>query len=332
VPVERASAALDPSRDRVYVGSTAGVLYAFKADGREVYRVALGGAIESAPALDSHENELFVGTEQGKVVALRAIDGSIRWEAEVGAAIRQPPVALEDAIYVVTDRDQVVALDRSDGASLWRIERARPSGFTIAGRAGLVVHEGRLITAFSDGTVMSIDPSDGQAHWLVETAVDVPRRDGEATRILDVDTTPVVVGDTVYVGSFSAGLYAIDAQSGSVVWRDAELSGAVGLAYANESLIVASAEHGLICLREGNREERWRRRAERGAMTPPVVSDGLLLVGESEGSFLGLDIRQGREVARLDAGNGFAASAAVAAGRGFVLSNGGTLYAFRLGS
>lgn len=332
IPVERASAALDPSRDRVYVGSTAGSLYALKANGREVYRVQLGGAIEAAPAFDDHHNELIVATEQGTVHAIRAIDGSMRWEVDLGVAIRQAPVRHGDAAYVVTERDQVVALALDDGASLWRVERAAPSGFTIAGRAGLTLHEGRLITAFSDGTIMSIDPSDGDADWVVETAVDVPRREGEGNRILDVDTTPVVIGDTIYVGSFSAGLYALDAQSGTLRWRDAELTGAVGLAHADGRLLVASADRGLVCLDPVTREVFWTRAQERGAPSPPTITDGLVLVGESEGSFLALDIRQGREVARIDSGQGFSAAAAATGGRGFVLSNGGTLYAFRLGA
>jgi len=76
------------------------------------------------------------------------------------------------------------------------------------------------------------------------------------------------------------------------------------------------------------RRVRWRREFERGALGRPRIASRTVFVGESEGAFMALRLENGEEVSRLEYGNGFTAPATVARGRGFVVSNGGTLFAF----
>jgi len=61
-----------------------------------------------------------------------------------------------------------------------------------------------------------------------------------------------------------------------------------------------------------------------------VIAGDLVLFGESQGGFITLDLGSGQELGRIESQHGFSASAAVADGRGFILGNGGTLFAFAL--
>ncbi|MCS6798898.1 MAG: hypothetical protein NZ898_10260, partial [Myxococcota bacterium] len=74
----------------------------------------------------------------------------------------------------------------------------------------------------------------------------------------------------------------------------------------------------------------WRRSVERGAPGTPLSVGPWLLVGESEGALLLLELGTGRERGRLDGGLGFLAQPAFARGRGFVLGNSGSLRAFEI--
>jgi outer membrane protein assembly factor BamB len=330
-PVERAEAALDPARDRVYVGSSAGFLYALTSRGRRVWRYDARGGIESRPALDAAADALFAATAEGKCVALRASDGAQRWEVDVPGPVTTAPVLSADAVYVATANDFVVALRRSDGEELWRYRRDVPEGFALTGHAGLVLAAGMVLTGFSDGFVVALDLGSGQPAWERDTAIDLDPEVEATGRFLDVDTTPVVVGDSVWVASFSAGLYELALGSGSVLWRDAEQTGIVGLAAAGPSaLVLSSAEAGIVRFDLETREATWRRRVRRGAAGPAVVAGGVVLVGENLGGFLALRLSDGREVGRLESGYGFTAAASVAGALGFVVSNGGGLYAFAL--
>ncbi|MCS6797402.1 MAG: PQQ-binding-like beta-propeller repeat protein, partial [Myxococcota bacterium] len=285
VPVERASAALDPERDRLYVGSTAGVLYAMRGDGLRLWRYDARGAIESAPALDAAAQVLFVGTEQGELHALDARDGRPLWREPTGGPVRSTPALSRDAVYVVTDTDLVLALSRTDGSTLWSYGRQPQQGFAIAGHAGIAMHEGRLYTGFTDGAVVALDAASGDVVWIRETAEDLLAEEAsEARRFFDVDTTPVVREETVLVASFSGGLYELDRATGSVLRREARWTGVSSIALERHRLVLASADEGLVCLEAHGWQPLWRRAVRRGAPGVPLAVGPWLLVGESEGS------------------------------------------------
>lgn len=331
LPVEKASAALDPEHDRIYVGSTGGRLLAMDSAGRVIWSYRVGTGIEAAPALDPKHGDLYVAGTDGSLHALRAGDGSRLWKEGAGDAIRQAPLLTSDAVYVVTDSDRVIAFERKNGSMLWDYARKMPDGFSITGRAGLLLAHDELITGFTDGNVVALDPSDGHVLWARDTSLDLEEAEqGSQSVFTDVDTTPVIAGDTLYAASFSGGLYGLDPDSGSVKFRDPKLTGIVGLATTGPGgvLLLASADFGLMSIGIPGRQVRWHRPIERGSPTTPVIRGGMVFVGASDGSFLTLSLATGREMGRLDAGHGFDAKPALAESLGFVLSNGGTLFAF----
>ncbi|MCC7541863.1 MAG: PQQ-like beta-propeller repeat protein, partial [Deltaproteobacteria bacterium] len=162
-PTEHAVAALDPSRGRLYVGSSAGSLWSLDGTtGAPHWRFRATGAIGCEPALhDADGGRVFVGSDDGHVYALRRADGRLAWRSLVRAPVRRRPVVTEDAVYVVTGGDSVYALDRRTGNRLWSYRREAPEGFTIGEHAGLAFADGRLFTGFADGTTVALDASDG---------------------------------------------------------------------------------------------------------------------------------------------------------------------------
>ncbi len=332
-PVENAAAAIDRLHGRLYVGAASGHLHAFTFEGQALYRFELHERIESEPALDPVRDELYIGTERGELYALTPSAGLMRWKAETTGAIRRQPLILGDAVYVVTEEDVVEAFSRADGSVLWRYEREREEGFVVAGHAGfLALDGGRIVTAFNDGHVVALDALDGRVKWERDTSVDVPETDPGRPRYTDVDTTPVRIGDTLYVASFGAGLYALDVNNGSVLFRDPVWTGVTGLAAADDGggLIIVSADLGLAYYEPSTKTARWVRPTQRGSLGVPKVARGVIVLGESKGSLLAIDQTTGIELSRVDAGHGFVASPAIDAGRAYVVTNGGTLLAMRL--
>ncbi len=331
-PIENAVPAIDMLNGRIYVGAASGNLHALGFDGRALYRFELHESIESEPALDVAADELYLGTERGELYAFAPSHGKLRWRVQTGGAIRKKPVLFRDALYVVNEDDVVEGRSRVDGSVLWSYRRDRSDGFLVSGHAGLTLtDDGRLFTAFSDGTVVALDALDGHAKWERVTSFDVPEAEPGRPRYVDADTTPVLLGDFVYAASFGAGLYCLDQRNGSVVWRLADWTGVTGLAATEDgALILVSADRGVARFDPGSRRAVWVKALERGSFATPELEDGLVLLSDSRGSLVALDAASGDEVGRLDTGHGFLARAAIAEGHGFVLSNGGTLLALHV--
>lgn len=330
VPVETATPAVDPERDRVYVGSTTGALLAMRGNGRHLYRYEAGASLEAGPTLDADKQELYVVSEDGVVHALRASDGSVRWKVDSGVgATRQSAVLLADAVYVVSETDNVVALSRDQGEVLWRYKREPTDGYHVVGHAGLMLDRGRVFAAFSDGAVAALDASDGRALWVRETGLDFPPGEaGRGQRFVDVDTTPVLVDGLVYAASFSGGLYALDARSGSVVANLPALTGITSIVGVHGDLVITKSDGVIERIHADTGEAIWSRKASRGTASMPLLAGDVLYFSETRGGFVARSVASGAELSRLEATHGFSAVPVVAEQRGFIVSNGGRLYAF----
>jgi outer membrane protein assembly factor BamB len=270
---------------------------------------------------------IYLATAGGTLDAIQASDGKLAWRANLESPIRRQPLLSRDAIYVATSANSVIALARTNGEILWRYRREMPEGFSITGNAGLLAADGKLFTAFSDGVVVSLDPSDGRLIWERDTSLDVEEK-GNQSPLIDVDTTPVKVGNEIFVASFSAGLYALSPLNGTILWRVPELKTVTAIASDGSTIALSSAENGVVCMDATTHEFLWTHQVKRGYPGELMIADGLVFVGESEGGFLALSTKTGREQARLESGHGFSAAANVMGRRGFLVSNGGTLFAF----
>jgi outer membrane protein assembly factor BamB len=129
-------ASLDPSRVQgalVAVAENGLVIAVAAADGRIIWMRELGAPSRSTPALDAAR--AFVTLDDGRVVALRLMDGNVEWEQKLEGKLNQPSVA-RDRVFVGTNTNLLYALDnglRGDGrqaaTSLGRvpIRRAVPT-------------------------------------------------------------------------------------------------------------------------------------------------------------------------------------------------------------
>jgi outer membrane protein assembly factor BamB len=328
IPIERAKAALDPAHDRLFVGSSEKVLWALRSDGGVLYQYRVESGIEAQPTVDANRNELYVPTAGGFVHALEADSGKLRWKAELSGAVSQAGVLSQDAIYVVTDDDGLFAIARKDGAILWRYKREARSGLKIGGHAGILFRDQRVVTGFGDGSVVALSQGDGHQLWVLDTTLDFADPSQAEQGFVDVDTTPVQVGDTIYIASFMGGFYGLNASDGAPQVRRADWTSITSIATDERALILASADHGVMCVEVPTLAARWVRKAKPYVAGTVGIESDHVYITETRGALLALALADGREQGRIQSEHGFLASPTLSEGRGFILGNAGLLYAF----
>lgn len=199
---------------------------------------------------------VLVGTEDGRLLALAANDGTKRWEFATGARLRSRASVERGVVYQHSDDGCVYALDLSSGKERWRVRIETepivrlpfddPASRYDRFGSGVTVAQEKLFVGTHDGRVLALDPRDGKTLWtfagaecvLATPAVDARRVyfggfDGRV-RALDVATgkelwkcdtrkavvsTPALAGERVIVGSRSFEFFGLDATSGAVAWR-----------------------------------------------------------------------------------------------------------------
>jgi outer membrane protein assembly factor BamB len=309
----------DPDGDRLFVGSHDGVFYAFEAGtGRVAWKKKIG-SVSSRPILAPDSSLLYVGTDDGHVIALSPVDGGEKWRYATRGPVLESPVLSGDLVILSNEADQVYALDRATGKFRWQYKSETPEEFTLRGHAGVTVDRDLVFTGFSNGTLVALRVATGSVAWLTSLK-------GDASRFVDMDATPAVVGEHVFAVSSAGGVYSVDKSTGLVRWR-MPLVGGGAMSSDGERLYVAAADEGIYAIDlAGN--VIWRQ-GTRGGGEPagPVVSGDYLLYSLSAAGLYVADKRTGRVHQYFDPGYGVSSLPTLSRDRMYLVSNSAVLYA-----
>ncbi len=335
-PVEYATPVVDPARNRILSGTSEGLLYGWNAGGKALFRYPAHAPILASPVIDPQDPDIvYVVTLDGIVHAIDIQSQRIRWRHRILGTLRRKPCIDEEVLYVQSEQQSIIALSKQSGEELWVYRRPTIEGIRVAGGGHPVLTDKRLIAVFDDGAVVSINRSNGRTVWERDTTLDLDDdfllQDADTPKFLDVDTTPVIAGNSVWIASAAAGLYELSLTNGSVLRRFDQYRTVVGLAKQGNTLVVASAEHGVMSFDLPAMTLRWHYDSLKSTPAPPVIApQGLVFVGETQGALIVLDLEKGYERGRIGYQHGFSAPAVVSHRLGFALSNGGTLFALSL--
>jgi len=200
----------------VFVQADDGFLYRLSAaTGEQRWRVRLQPAVERLPsskegsrydyrasAATLADGRLYVGTDDGHLLALDPADGSRTWSFPANGSVVSTPVVASDRVYFGSFDGHVYALDASSGALLWNHDTGAPVTSTPA------LHEGRVIIGSRSYDLQALDRESGKALW---------------TRYYWfswVESSAAILDGVAYIGSSDAAkLSAFDARSGRRLWE-----------------------------------------------------------------------------------------------------------------
>jgi outer membrane protein assembly factor BamB len=320
-PQELASPAID-GNGTIYVGARSGRFVALDRRGRLRWQQRAGGAISSKPLLDETGGTVYYGADDGKLYAVEAASGEVRWSYATQGTISPAPTHTDGLLLFTSSEGRVYGLEAHSGKWRWQYERESPEGFTIHGYAGVLVHEGLAYTGFSDGMLVALKPATGEVVWTRYLG-------GDAERFVDADATPVISAGVLLAASYAGGVFALSPDTGDVLWRT-PLTGVSGLAAepASGLVIASAAKSGVVALNRRG-EQIWRQTLPRGIPSSPTIVDREYLMVSSSGSGLYIAaLRTGDLVQRFAPGRGISSSPGLGSDLVAVLTNHGRLYAF----
>lgn len=187
---------------------------------------------------------VYLGYDNGKIVALRLADGVLQWEQTLaqseGRSELERMVDVDgelasdgQELFAVSYRGQVGALAADTGRTLWSREMSAYGGVAMSGD--------RLYVTDAASTVWSLDARSGTALWKNEAL---------AFRWL---SSPAVVGDYVAVADFEGYVHLINSDNGQFAARTRVGSDPVRAAplVVGSTLYVAGSDGDLAAFRVG---------------------------------------------------------------------------------
>lgn len=214
-----------PFEDTILLSSHDSNLYCLKLDGAKVWNFTTQDRINASPAISGHHT--FV---TGCDAHLRVVDIKTAKEIaniDLGSYVIASPALVDDILYVGNYGNEVLAINWRTGKRVWTYSdptRQFPYHSSAA------VTEKYVILGSQDKRVHCIDRLKGEKVWTFQTK-------GK------VNSSPVVVGERIFVGSDDGTLYGLD-MSGKEIWRHTDGRPFAASPAVGEGCLVIGSESG----------------------------------------------------------------------------------------
>ena len=167
-------------------------------------------ALRSSAGIVVDSGAVYAGFAGGKLVAIRADNGKLLWEASVAqpkgvteieriADITSLPVVDGPLIYAVAYQGRIAAVDRVSGRVVWNRD--------ISSLAGLNVEDGRIFVSHAAGSIYALDYTTGKTFW---------RQAALKNRQL---TAPLPMGSLIAVGDLEGYVHFLSREDGALASR-----------------------------------------------------------------------------------------------------------------
>ncbi|MEM6987481.1 MAG: outer membrane protein assembly factor BamB [Pseudomonadota bacterium] len=278
----------------VYASSASGTIKTLSFnEGKTLWETEIDRPLSSGISVDTQS--LYVTARDGSVLALDREFGKLRWEATLDREMLHAPLVEAGQVLVGTTSGELYALDTVDGAPLWQFRYQAPN-LTVRG-AGYTVHvPGGYFAALDDGRLVALEERSGNLIW--ERYISTPRGRTAVQRIVDVDSPPVVIGETVVVGSRRGDVTSVDGRTGEQRWTRV-FESVAGLTGDEEAVVVVERDSTVIGLDADTGEQLWTTDALRGRLlSDPIMHRGAVVLGDLDGYVHALSPRTGALVGR----------------------------------
>ncbi|MCB0421961.1 MAG: PQQ-binding-like beta-propeller repeat protein [Bdellovibrionales bacterium] len=287
-------------RDNVIVGNTIdGIVCLDKVSGAKIWTRKFKGGVGIAAEVS--ENKIFVGTGEGQFMALSASNGETVWSYPIHSLGVGAPLVSRGKVYFISGDHILYALDAQTGRKLWTYNRQVSTTTSIFGAGRPLEVDNKIFAGFADGHFVALEKNTGGLIWDVALKTE--------GRFRDVDSSPVHFDNKIYVASFDGSLFSID-KEGNVLWRS-EGGAASDLLVTDNRIYYSTTDGRVVALDRLSGKLIWEKKNLRGYGTGPIFYKNMLLVGETSGRLLALNLEQGETVSEFSPGHGVSSSVAI---------------------
>ncbi|MBL7966553.1 MAG: PQQ-binding-like beta-propeller repeat protein [Prolixibacteraceae bacterium] len=284
------------NREIVYVGGTDSVLYALDIhSGKKIWKFRTNGEIRSNACILG--DTLFLNGGDGQIYALNKLNGHVIWKfATLGERkydfadyFHSTPVCVGGILYFGSGDGHLYAVNAATGNLHWKYKTGHIVHTTPA------IDNHKIFFGSFDGFVYSLN-LDGSLAWKFKTIGHRYFPVGE------VQGSPTVFKNLVFIGARDYNVYAIDQQKGYCHWNKSFVKGwGLNSSIYDSVLYIGSAdERVLIAADPMTGNEFWNRKMEFLVFGNCSFSENLLYLGTTIGKFHGISRKSGDKLWSFD--------------------------------
>ncbi|HLO68356.1 MAG TPA: PQQ-binding-like beta-propeller repeat protein [Holophaga sp.] len=243
-----------------------------------------------APGVLAQEAAMYrVGPDHlGRVEGPGRLPKGLAWSFATKGKVRSTPAAAGGMAFFGSDDGRFRAVDLEKGREAWGLDVGGPIPCSPAIAQGLVVFQGR------DNVARALDLRTGRTVWTFAGGADLPPRPGDDVGWDFWVSSPCVEGGSVYFGSGSGQVFALDLKSGKRRWAFPTAQRVRSSPAVKDGTVYVGGFDGQVyALDAATGEKRWAFDTGGGIQSSPAVWEGTVFVGSRSASVFALDARTG---------------------------------------
>ncbi|WP_413581516.1 PQQ-binding-like beta-propeller repeat protein [Bdellovibrio sp. HCB288] len=289
-----------------------------RGDGQLKWKLPIKNGVE--PSATLIRDRLFVGASDGNFYSVEASTGRVQWTFPTKSENLSEPLLDEGTVYFLAGNNVLYALDAATGKQVWLYSRQDTSVFSIRGGSKPAIRNGTLYIGFSDGSLVAFNAKTGAVSWELQL--------NRNKRFRDIDASPILDGEQIYIAGYDDKLYAVSAAKGEVLWR-VDQGGYSSVTVAADRIYYPTTTGEVLALNKATGQTIWSFKVKDGIATQVKLFKGILTFGESQGHLQFLDAGTGQPLGSMEPGRGILAAPQVdeKSNRVYFISGEANLYA-----
>lgn len=288
-----------------------------------------GGGVSATSA------NIFATNGVGDVTALAADTGTVVWKKRPAGPLRGAPTLSNGNVYVMTQDNQIYALRQTDGEPQWN-EAGPVAASGIFGVGAPAAAQGTVIAGYSSGELAAYRYENGRSLWtdtLSRTAMST-----SVSTLTDIDADPVIDRGRVFALGKGGRMASYELVTGQRIW-EINIAGISTPVSVGEWVFVMTDEARLLCVARSSGKIRWISKLQRynneekkkGPISwyGPVLAGGRLIVASSRGSIWSISPAEGAASEVFDLNASVSLAPVVANNTLYILDDSGRISAFR---
>lgn len=269
------------------------------ADGDGSDKEGVGGGVAFA------DNTVFVASGLGKMAALDADTGALKWERQTRVPLNSAPTVDNGRVFVISDDNELFALNSNTGEVLWSYQGIIETASMLTAPAPAVIDD-VVVAPFSSGELIALRVQNGGVLW--QDSLSSTARLTPLASLNDIAGGPAIADGYVIATAQSGVMTAFDLRTGQRVWSQPAGSLSIPL-IAGDVVFTATTAGQIAALSKLDGTVLWiqqlenfkneKKRKERTVWTGPLLAGNRLIVASSRGDVKALDPRSGTIVKEM---------------------------------
>jgi len=293
------------------------------------------GNVEFGGGVSYVRGHVFATTGIGDVASLDATNGTVVWKVRPGGPLRGSPTLSNGNVYVMSQDNQLFTLSETDGTVVWQ-DTGTIESTNVFGVAAPAAAQGSVIAGYSSGELTAYRYENGRTLWgdaLSRTSIST-----SVGTLTDIDADPVIDRGRVFAIGEGGRMASYELTSGQRLW-ELNIGGISTPLVVGDWVFVVTDRSRVFCIARATGKVRWiadlpawrKPRKKEGAIRwhGPILAGNKLILDSTEGALAFLDPTDGKVLHEEDLDQGLSLPPIVADNILYVLTDDGRLTAYR---